>query len=157
MQKFIFPLARVLDWRRTQVRVEQSTLERLYAELHRIEARLRETHSTIQQAGRELIAAGSATGLELNALDHFRKASAIECAKLADSAAASRQRIAAQLQIVIQKRHDVKLLEHLLTRKLDAWNAEFAREIDNEASELHLAKRQRQAAPREPCKIDHGP
>jgi flagellar export protein FliJ len=152
VQKFNFPLARVLDWRRTQVRVEQSILERLYAELHGLEARLRETHSASQQAGRELIAAGSATGLELNALDHFRKASAIECATLADSAAASRQRIAAQLQIVIQKRREVKLLEHLHARKLEAWTSELAREIDNEASELYLAKRHRQAAPRDPVK-----
>ena len=51
-----------------------------------------------------------------------------------------RQRIAAQLQVVLQKRRDVKLLELLHARKLAAWNAELDREIDKQAAELHLAK-----------------
>ncbi len=147
MQRFTFPLARVLDWRRTQVQVEESKLQRLHAERHGMEARLHEIRSTREQAAREMVAAGSATGGELAALDNFRRASAVECAKLAESAAAAHKRIAAQLQIVIQKRRDLKLLELLHSRKLDTWNADLAREIDQEASELHLAKRQRPVTP----------
>ena len=33
MKKFCFPLDRVMEWRRTQARIEESKLERLYAEL----------------------------------------------------------------------------------------------------------------------------
>jgi flagellar export protein FliJ len=140
MQKFTFPLARVLDWRRTQVRVEETKFERLCAELRAIETRLQELIETREQSGRAVIAQGSATGAELAALDSFRKVSTAECAKLAESAAASRQRIAAQLQVVIQKRRDVKLLELLHARRLATWSAELDREIDQEAAELHLAK-----------------
>jgi flagellar export protein FliJ len=147
MKKFDFPLRRVLDWRRTQVQVEESKLERLYANLRDVETRLRETYASREQAGRDVVASGSATGGELVALGNFRKAAAAECARLAEAVAALRKSIAAQLQVVVQKRRDVKLLEHLHTRKLETWNAELAREIDTEAGELHLAKLHRAASP----------
>ena len=88
MKKFTFPLGRVLDWRRTQLRVEETRIERMYAELRDIETRLQELLALRAQSARALIARGSTTGAELAALDSFRKASAAECAKLAESAAA---------------------------------------------------------------------
>lgn len=140
MRKFAFPLGRVLDWRRTQLRIEETKLEPLYAELRSIEARLHETQRVREQSSHDLVASGSATGLELAAFDAFQRTSAAECVKLAESAAASRGRIAAQTQEVMRRRRDVKLLEHLHSRKLTAWNLELGREIDREASELHLLK-----------------
>src|ERR1700678_2822023 len=103
MHKFNFPLARVLDWRRTQLQVEETALERLHAGLRALETRLQEARLERGQAGRLLFAAGSATGAELAELDSFTKASAVECAQLVASAAAARQRIAARLPIVIWK------------------------------------------------------
>ena len=147
MHKFTFPLSRVLDWRRAQVQIEEATLERLYAELRALESRLLEARLEREESGRWLLAGGSVTGEELAALDSFKKASAVECTRLAESAAATRPRIAAQLQIVIQKRRDVKLLELLHARKLQTWNLELDREIDREAAELHLAKHRRAASP----------
>lgn len=129
-----------MDWRRTQVQLEEGKLDRLYAELRNIESRLKETLEEREQSGRLLIAGGSATGAELAALDRYRKAAAAECKRLAESAAASRRLIDAQLKVVIDKRRDVKLLEQLHARKLQAWNTDLAREIDREAGELHLVK-----------------
>ena len=129
---------------RTQLHVEETKTERMYAELRAIETRLLELRALREQSRCALIAQGSVTGAELAALDSFRKASALECVKLAESGAAARQRIAEQLQVVLQKRRDVKLLESLHARKLATWNAALDREIDNEAAELHLAKFARQ-------------
>lgn len=140
MKQFRFALARVLDWRRTQLRVEENKLETLYAELRAIEAQLRETEHAREESGRELIQAGSATGAELAALDRFQLASTAECARLSEAASASRQRIGAQMPAVLRRQREVRLLEHLAARKLAAWNTELAREIDKEASELHLVK-----------------
>ena len=140
MKKFTFPLDRVLDFRRGQARIEETKLERLNAELRAIETRLRDTEAAREESGRALIAGGSATGTELAALDSFRKASTAECAKLGQSAAAARHHIDAQLKTVIQKRRDVKLLEHLRSRKLEAWTTELGHEIDREASELYLSR-----------------
>jgi flagellar export protein FliJ len=159
MKKFAFPLSRVLDWRRTQLQIEETTLERFYVELRALETRLREARLEREESGRWLLAGGSVTGAELAALDRFKTASMMECARLAGSAAATRPRIAAQLQIVIQKRRDVKLLELLRARKLATWNLDLDRDIDREAAELHLAKFKRagQISPYgQSCKIDHG-
>src|SRR5271155_210231 len=112
MKNFEFPLARVMDWRRTQVQIEEAALERLHAELSGLEIRLAETRAAREQAGKDLLAAGSATGAELCALDHYRRAAAVECAKLGVASAESRKRIALQLQVVIRKRRDVLLLEN---------------------------------------------
>lgn len=140
MKRFEFPLSRVLDWRRTQVQIEESKLQRLHTELRGIETRLAEIRLARKQSGQSLLTGGAVTGAELAALDSFKKASALECNKLSESAGGARKRIAAQLQIVIQRRGAVKLLELLHTRKLEAWNTELSREIDREAAELHLAK-----------------
>jgi flagellar export protein FliJ len=138
MKNFAFPLARVMDWRRTQVRIEETALEILQVELHGIETRLAETRAARAQAVKTPPVGGSVTGAELSALDRFRKAAAVECVKLAEVAAESRRRIASQLQVVIRKRRDLRLLEKLRQHKLDAWKADLEREIDREAAELHL-------------------
>lgn len=140
MKKFKFPLDRALDWRRTQAQIAESQLQRLYAELRTAEHRLRETEQAREQAQRQLLAGGSATGSELAALDRYRKAAAEECVRLAKAVGEINRRVQAQLQTVLGKRRDVKLLEHLRADKLQQWNAELDREIDREASELHMAK-----------------
>jgi flagellar export protein FliJ len=142
MKKFAFPLARVMEWRETQVRIEETALEILQAELHGLETRLTETRAAREHAVKAPPVGGFVTGAELGAFDRFRKAAAVECVKLAEAAAESRQRTAAQLQVVIRKRRDLRLLEKLRQRKLDAWKADLEREIDREASELHLAARE---------------
>ena len=142
MKKFAFRLARVMDWRGAQVRVEETALEILQAGLRGLESRLAETRAAREQALKAPPIGAFVTGAELGALDRFRKGAAIECAKLAEAAAESRQREAAQLQVVIRKRRDFRLLEKLRQRKLDTWKADLEREIDKEASELHLAARE---------------
>ena len=138
MKTFTFPLARVLDWRRTQVQLEETKLGHLHVQLRAIEARWEETRRVQEESLRALSRAGSVTGAELSAFDDFRKASAIECQKLSESAAAIRRLIAEQMQIVIRKRRDAKLLEHLRGQRYEAWTKEYERETDREASELHL-------------------
>lgn len=146
MKKFEFPLARVLDWRQTQARIEESKLQRLHAEARMLESQLTETRGALEASQRELILARSVTGMELLALDDYKKASAAECAKLAESVAAARKRVAEQLKVVIQKRSDVKLLDNLRSRRLEAWRLDLGKEIEREAGELYLARKGRAGA-----------
>jgi flagellar export protein FliJ len=138
MRKFAFRLAQVMDWRKTQVQIEETALEILHAELRGLETRLAETRAAREQAAKAPPQGTSVTGAELAALDRFRKAAAVECVKLAAAVEESRRRIAAQLQVLIRKRRDFRLLENLRKAKLDAWKADLGREIDREAAELHL-------------------
>jgi hypothetical protein len=139
MKKFAFPLARVMDWRRAQVQVEEAALEILRAELRGVESRLAETRAAREQAAKAPPAGEFVTGAELSALDRFRKATAVECVRLSEAAAESRQRVGVQLQVVIRKRRDFRLLENLRQSRIDAWKTDLEREIDREAAELHLA------------------
>ncbi|HEY7337708.1 MAG TPA: hypothetical protein VH639_22640 [Bryobacteraceae bacterium] len=139
MKKFVFPLRRVLDWRRTQTSLEELKLGRLHAELRAIEDRIAHARSERSDSERALAQSG-ATGAELTALDSFKKAVAEECARLENLAAASRRKIALQIEAVAAKRREARLLEKLEQRKLAAWKLDFARELELQAEESHQAR-----------------
>jgi len=140
MKKFQFPLAQAMEWRRTSLRLEDSKLEALYAELGGFQLRAAKLREAQTLAEKTLAAAASTTGAELKRLDVFAQAAKLELARLQEAAAACQKRIAAQMDVVIQKRRDLRLLERLHERKLAEWKADFARELDREAEELHLSK-----------------
>jgi hypothetical protein len=50
MRKFRFPLDRVMDWRRTQARIEEAKLEQLHGEVRGIEARQAELNGQRTQS-----------------------------------------------------------------------------------------------------------
>jgi hypothetical protein len=140
LKRFTFPLSRVLDWRITQSRIEESKLEKLYAELRAIDsssAALLEERSRSDQA---LLRASSTTGSELAAVAAFRRFSVAEHTRFELLRADCSRRVAAQVQAVAIKRRDVRLLERLKQQRFAAWYTGFNREIDAQAEETHLAK-----------------
>jgi len=129
-----------MDWRMTQARVEESKLEKLYAELRGIDASstaLLEERSRSDQA---LLGASSADGSELAAVAAFRRFSIAEHTRFERLRADCSRRIAAQVQAVAAKRRDVRLLERLKQHRFAAWSTGFNREIDAKAEETHLAQ-----------------
>jgi hypothetical protein len=140
MKKFHFPLAQAMEWRRTSLRLEESKLEALYAELAGTQTRVAKLREAQTLAGKTLTEAASITGAELTRLDAFAQAAKLELARLQEASANCRKRIAAQMDAVIHRRRDLRLLERLHERKLAEWKADFARELDKEAEELHLSK-----------------
>jgi flagellar export protein FliJ len=140
MKKFRFPLSRVMDWRRTQARIEESKLERLFTELREIDARVTELNEERTGSEMALIAAPSNTGADLAALGAFQRFAIVEQGRLAVKRAECAQRIAAQTQAVVARRRDVRLIEKLKERRLETWRADFGREIDAQAEEAYLAK-----------------
>jgi hypothetical protein len=141
MKKFVFPLSRVMDWRKTHVQLEQAKLERMNAELQDLESRAAILRADVERSHRALVVSRAATGAELSALDAYRRSAAAQCGLLETSALGCRKRIAAQLDVIIQRRREVRLLERLHDRKFSAWTADYAKEIDQQADELHLAAR----------------
>ncbi len=140
MKKFHFPLAQAMEWRRTSLRLEESKLEALYAELAAINSRacrIRDAQALQEKTLAESIAV---TGAELNRLDVFTQAAKLDLTRSHQASLDCQKRIAAQMNTVVQKRRDLILLERLHERKLAEWKADFARELDQEAEELHLAK-----------------
>lgn len=140
MKTFSFPLGRVMDWRHTQARLEESKLERLYAERRGIDAREAALTKERSQAQAAVLGATSVTGAELAALGTFQRFAVAEHTRLEKVRADCSGRIAAQLQVVTSKRRDVRLLERLKQQRLKTWEREYGREIDAQADEAYLAK-----------------
>jgi hypothetical protein len=140
MKKFTFPLSRVLDWRAIQARTEESKLEVLYAELRGIDAQETLLVQELAASEQAVLRAGAATGAELAALDGFRRHVAARHTRLEQQRAECSQRVAAQIQIVVVRRRDVRLLDRLKQQRLNAWNQQLSREIDLQADEAYLAR-----------------
>jgi len=140
MKKFNFPLARVMDFRRMQARAEEIKLEALYAELRAVD--IREV-ALIQEkvlSEKALKSATTVTGFDLEVFDTYRLAVKDEQKKMDQARAGCRKRIDAQLAVLMVKRRDVKLLEHLKERRFEKWEKRMFKEIDQQADESYLAK-----------------
>ena len=140
MKKFNFPLARVMDFRRMQARVEEVKLEALYAELRAIDTREVTLIQQKVQAEKTLKSAKSVTGFELEVFDSYRVAMTEDQKRMDKARADCRKRIDAQLAVLTAKRRDVKLLEHLKETRFEKWEKEMFKEIDQQAEEAYLAK-----------------
>lgn len=140
MKKFSFSLARVLDWKRAQSRVEQAKLERLQGGLSALTGRIAAIGEEQARSERRLLSEGSISGADLAALDAFKNAAAAECARLEQDCRGLRKGIQAQTQIALQKQRDVRLLEKLEQRRLAGWKSALSKETAAEAEELHLAR-----------------
>jgi len=129
-----------MDWRRTEARMEESKLERHYAELHAINSREALLNEERSQSELAVLGQSSTTGAELSALDGFKRYVAAERVRIERDRLACRKRIVEQLQVVTLKRRDVRLLEKLKQDRLVTWTADLAREIDQQADEAYLAR-----------------
>jgi flagellar export protein FliJ len=145
MKRFSFPPGRVMEWRRTEARIEEAKLERLFGESRGIDARVAELNEERSEAERALIAAPASTGEELAAVSAFQRFSAAEEKRLAAKRAECAGRIAAQMQVVARKRRDVRLLEKLKERRLKMWRGEVNRENDALGEEAYLARWNRES------------
>jgi flagellar biosynthesis chaperone FliJ len=140
MKRFQFPLSRVKDWRAVQVRVEESKLQTLYAELRAIDSKKTALLSARAESEQALLASPSATSQELSALDAFRRHVVAESTRLEHARMDCQKRLSAQMKIVAGKRRDVRLLDRLKDDRLQAWQSAYAREIDAQAGEAYLAR-----------------
>jgi hypothetical protein len=140
MKKFHFSLDRVLDWRRTQVRMEQIKLERMLAELQRLESLAAAVQAERAEAQRAVIQASSSLGSDLLAFNTFRSGSIARSAGLDRERSACMERIRAQRAVLSGKEREVRLLEKLREDRLGAWVQEQDREIDQQAAEGHLGR-----------------
>jgi flagellar export protein FliJ len=140
VKKFNFPLARVMEFRRLQARMEEIKLEGLYAELRAIDTREVALIEESVQSEKALRAATSVTGFDLELFDSYRQAAKEERKRMDKARGECRKKIDAQLQVLIVKRRDVKLLEHLKEQRFEKWEKEMFKQIDQEAEEAYLAK-----------------
>src|SRR5437016_4533364 len=111
MKRFEFRLQKVLEWRGLQERLALADLEKLHAELAALAAQTDQLLRSRDEAGRELTTREVATGVELAFLDTFRQASSAELARIDRQRADCRRRIAAQMEVTLERRRAVRILQ----------------------------------------------
>lgn len=140
MKKFSFPLERVLAWRRTQTRLEEAALDRLYAELHALGQREEGVGRSLNEARDSLHKQPSVTAVEISALEYYRVACAAQTAQIAELRVSLQKKIHSQTGIVADRRRDARLLERLRERRLEEWRAAAVREVEQIAAESHISR-----------------
>jgi flagellar export protein FliJ len=133
MKAFKFRLDRVLDWRHSELEMEENRLRRLYAAVAAIDRERAGLESARDQAGRALLARASVDGADLQFLSSYRAAVKSQCARLEQQRRERQQETAAQQQRLLTARRRLRLLENLKDRRLAEWKYETERQIAADA------------------------
>lgn len=140
MKKFAFTLERVRQYREEQLAIEKMRLERLFTEKSLIE---QSRHLLEKEAAESAATVSRVTkfdSFELQAIDAFKRHVVVQRALLAKRTAECERRIEEQQHRLVEARRKCELLSRLKDRKWKTWNAELARELENQAGEVFLAK-----------------
>ncbi len=140
MKAFQFPLEKALDWRRTQLELEEVRYKQQVAALAALDRERAEIEASgigaeVQVRQWSPIAAG-----DLTALGNFRlqvKARESEIARRRLDVAA---KLAEQHKLMLEARRRCRLLERLKERRLSEWTAERDHELEEIAAESYLAR-----------------
>jgi hypothetical protein len=144
MQSFQFRLRQVLEWRRTQLGIEENKLLQLTAGLEELAlaaAKLGLAKSRAEQNVRETPAVEAA---DLWALAAYRRRLLAQLEALARRRRDCQVQLAAQREQVREAQRQCRLLEKLEERRRAEWKVELDREIENQAAESFLAAWHRQ-------------
>jgi flagellar export protein FliJ len=133
MKNFKFRLDRVLDWRRTELEMEENRLRRLLAGLAAIDRERAGLESARDQACRAVMDRDCVDGAELQLLSGYRAAVKLQCARLDQKRREGEQETAAQHQKLLAARRRLRLLENLKDRRLTEWKYETERQMDADA------------------------
>lgn len=139
MTAFKFPLQKVLEWRKTQLELEEIQYRRrvaALAELDRQRAELEEAGKTAERQVREW---NPLAGGELEALGDFRLHVKRKQQEMVAPRDECRKQLERQQARMLEARRRLRLLERLKERRLAEWRSARDKELEDLASESYLA------------------
>ena len=140
MTSFRFRLERVLDWRRTELSLAEARFRRQAAALAALDRQRASLDAASIRAEMFVRDAARVEGLDLAALDGFRRYAAARRIALAAARAKAKAELDTLQSAMLAARQRLRLLERLRERRQDEWREEFDRELDQLAAESHLAR-----------------
>ena len=146
MKRFEFSLARVRDFRRRQLEVEEAKLETLRVERQQLEVESLRLKNEVDGTRNSLMVTGSVEAHELVAADNYLRCLATEGERQAVKLADWQQRTSKQRQAVMEAQRRVRLLETLEEKQLRLWKEEADRRQESLSAELYLARRTHKAS-----------
>ena len=139
MKKFSFPLETVRRWRERHAEMEEARLHALIAEKQNIERHRGTLESELATEHRR-VEDKSFDAAELARLDEFRAWVMREKQRLSASLAECETRIARQRAVLVDARRRFELIGRLKEKALMDWNRTAAKEQEDLAAELYLAR-----------------
>jgi hypothetical protein len=140
MKRFRFSLEQALAWRIGQAHAEEAKMQRLYSEMESLERRKRDLERRRQEEEQAVAGRPSIEAIELGRLDSFSVYVRRSAATLDESGARCRMEIAAQRERLLEARRRSELLQTLRRKALAQWQAASNKEQEDLASELFLAR-----------------
>jgi len=140
MNAFRFRLERVLEWRRTQLELEENKFRRETAALSALERTRAELEAAGAQAEAQVRQSRAITGRELAALGEFRLLVKSREADIAGKRAERVRSLAAQRAALLEAQRRCRLLERLKERRQEEWRLAGNKETEDLASEMYLAQ-----------------
>jgi hypothetical protein len=133
-------LRKVLEWRQTQLEMEEIKFKREAAALAEIDRRRAECEPSGIKAEVQVRAWVPVTGRDLEALSSFRLRVKARKAEMAIERAAQVKKLEAQEAAMLEARRRSRLLERLQERRAGEWRTGENRALETTASETYLAQ-----------------
>ncbi len=148
MKRFQFPLDRVRRWRSEQASVEELKLGQLRDRLDALGEAKQRVELARTQSEQEVLGQPFIEAYEVQSLEDYRLHTRFQIRDIENQQRQCEEQIVAQRQRVIEARQKAELLERLKQKALGEWLAANNHEEETLATELFLAKRQRQPSRR---------
>lgn len=143
MKRFDFPLERVRRWRSEQASLEELKLQQFRAELETLAAGRHEIQEELRNTERLVLEQSRIDPLELESLDSYRFHIRARVRDFQQREIQGEAKVVEQRQKVIEARRRFELLDRMRTSKLGAWRMAAAKEQEDLAAELFLARGRR--------------
>ena len=140
MNAFRFPLQKVLEWRRTQLDLEESRLQQRIAAAAELDRARAELTAQGIRAEADLRSWRMVDGRDLGALDEFHLRVQSRGREIDGRRARCREELQAQQVRLLEARRRSRLLERLRDRRWAEWQAAQSREIEETSAESYLAR-----------------
>jgi hypothetical protein len=140
MTSFRFPLQRVLDWRKTQLELEEVRFKQQLMALAELDQTRAELEAAGMQAEKQVRDYGSLAGGDLAALGSFRLDLKQKDGEIAARRVTCQKSLETQQRTMLEARRGCRLLERLKDRRLAEWTSARDHELEELASESFLAK-----------------
>jgi flagellar export protein FliJ len=140
MTPFRFPLERVLEWRKLQLRAEEEKLAAQQQRLDVVNHRINAVTSAELKSEWGMRRLSSVAGSELQTVAAFQARTRKMCAALELEKQQCEKLLAAQRTRLLKARKDFRILEKLKERKQQAWLYLSDREAEGIAADAHNSK-----------------
>lgn len=140
MNAFRFPLQKVLEFRRKQLELAEARYKQQLAVVSELDRQRSEIEAAGASAEVEVRQWSGIAGCDLAALGRFRMRVKSEDARIAAQRVEAAKEVATRQEAMLQARRSAKLLERLRERRLEEWEVQRDRELEELASDSFLAQ-----------------